>query len=351
LIAGRALWFYVGKLVWPHPLVFFYPRWVIDSRQWWQYLFPLGAVAMLLGLWLARERMGRGPLAAVLIFAGVLFPVLGFFDVFAFRYSFVADHFQYHASIALIALGAATVALLAEFLGRLWLVPIAIAVLTPLSIASHIQTYAYEHRQSLWEDVLSKNQESWAAHNNLGKLLREAGRYEAAIGHFRTALELHPGHFNALYNWARALADMGDTHAAIEKMREAISAKPGLAQPHHELGLLFQSIQMPRSAVQSLAEAVALEPSNLRYNIDFASALVAADELPQAQKHLERAIVEFPNSADAHNLLGVTLTKVGQFDRAIAELQIALKLSKYDAAVLGNLQMARDAKEHAEGGR
>ncbi|MCP6756239.1 hypothetical protein NL533_31930, partial [Klebsiella pneumoniae] len=30
LVAGRALWFYAGKLAWPHPLVFFYPRWTVD---------------------------------------------------------------------------------------------------------------------------------------------------------------------------------------------------------------------------------------------------------------------------------------------------------------------------------
>ena len=47
LIAGRTLWFYVGKLIWPHPLAFFYPRWTIDSHQWWQYLFPAAALATL----------------------------------------------------------------------------------------------------------------------------------------------------------------------------------------------------------------------------------------------------------------------------------------------------------------
>ncbi len=52
------------------------------------------------------ERIGRGPLAAVLIFGGVLVPALGFFNVYPFRYSLVADHFQYHASLALFALAA-----------------------------------------------------------------------------------------------------------------------------------------------------------------------------------------------------------------------------------------------------
>ena len=33
IIAGRAIWFYLAKLIWPHPLIFIYPRWEIDSSQ------------------------------------------------------------------------------------------------------------------------------------------------------------------------------------------------------------------------------------------------------------------------------------------------------------------------------
>ena len=108
LIAGRAVWFYAGKLLWPAPLIFFYERWELQPRDFWQFAYPLAAVGVLVALWLARGRIGRGPLAAVLIFCGVLFPALGFINVFPFRFSFVADHFQYHASIALIAPGCAT---------------------------------------------------------------------------------------------------------------------------------------------------------------------------------------------------------------------------------------------------
>ncbi len=107
LIAGRALFFYAGKLCWPAPLAYYYPRWDVDPHAWWQYSYPAAAVAVITFLWLARRRLGRGPLAAALIFTIVLFPALGFFDVYPFRFSFVADHYQYHASIALIALAAA----------------------------------------------------------------------------------------------------------------------------------------------------------------------------------------------------------------------------------------------------
>ena len=59
LIAGRAIWFYLGKLFWPADLIFIYPRWHVSQAVWWQYLFPLAALLLLAGLWAIRRRMAR----------------------------------------------------------------------------------------------------------------------------------------------------------------------------------------------------------------------------------------------------------------------------------------------------
>ena len=111
LLAGRVVWFYFSKLIWPADLVFFYPRWRIDASAAWHYAFVVAALALLGGLaWWARLGRGRGLLAAFLLFGGTLFPVLGFVNVYPFVFSYVADHFQYHASLGLFALGGAAFA-------------------------------------------------------------------------------------------------------------------------------------------------------------------------------------------------------------------------------------------------
>ena len=110
LIAGRAMWFYPGKIFWPSPLTFIYPRWVIAASVWWQWLFPAGALVVVGGLWAARRRIGRGALVAVLFFGGTVLPALGFANVYPMRFSFVADHFQYLASLGMISLGVAIAA-------------------------------------------------------------------------------------------------------------------------------------------------------------------------------------------------------------------------------------------------
>ncbi len=105
VIAGHAVWFYFGKLVWPFHLSFIYPRWNVDpAHRPAQLLYPLTAIGVLIFLWLRRKRRGRGPIACALFFVGTLSPALGFANVFPMRYSFVADHFQYLACIGPIAL-------------------------------------------------------------------------------------------------------------------------------------------------------------------------------------------------------------------------------------------------------
>ncbi|HET6428570.1 MAG TPA: O-GlcNAc transferase, partial [Phycisphaerae bacterium] len=82
LIAGRALWTYAARVVWPVKLTMFYPSWHIDPTAWWQWLLPVTAAGAIAALWLLRGRLGRGPIAAVAIFTGHLFPALGYFNVY-----------------------------------------------------------------------------------------------------------------------------------------------------------------------------------------------------------------------------------------------------------------------------
>src|SRR5262249_50822150 len=120
LAASRLFWFYLGNVFWPVNLSLIYPRWIIDSSQWWHYLFPIGAIALLVGLWWQRDK-ARGPFAVCLCFLAILFPVLGFFNLSFYMNSppplrhsavFRADHFQYLADIPIIALLCAGLAIL-----------------------------------------------------------------------------------------------------------------------------------------------------------------------------------------------------------------------------------------------
>jgi protein O-mannosyl-transferase len=321
LIAGRALWFYAGKLLWPTNLTFFYPRWTIDDRVGWQYLFPLAAVASFVLLWLARGRLGRGPLAAALIFAGVLVPALGFFDVFPMRYSFVADHFQYHASMALFALaGAAAAAMLARITSRrqrfgyagLGLMLVVLATMT------YRQASVYMTAETLYRDTIAKNPESWIAENNLGAALRDQGRIHEAISHWRTAVAIAPGEPELRNNLAGGLIWQGRMAEAAEQLREALRLLPNFAGAHNNLGIALYEQHQYDEAVEHFRSALVVVPDFPNAHNGLAKCLVAQGKLEDAQEHLKEALRLNPRYADAHYTLGLLLEHRGRYAAAVS---------------------------------
>ena len=59
------------------------------------------------GRGLAGAALVARPLGGILFFGGTLFPSLGFFNLYTFRYSLVANHYQYLASLGIITLASA----------------------------------------------------------------------------------------------------------------------------------------------------------------------------------------------------------------------------------------------------
>ena len=291
-IAGRALWFYLGKLGWPEPLIFIYPRWNLDAGAPWQYLYPLAALAAVVGLWLLRHRLGRGPLASWLFFAGTLFPALGFFDVYPMRFSFVADHFQYLASIGPIALAAGAVGASVQHLGvagrpAAWVC--AALMLATLGTLTARRIPAYQGLESLWLDTVRQNPGSYLAHHSLADLLRQRGEIDAAIRHYEASIEAAPELSTAHNNLAGLLAGRGETQAAIEHYRRAVEMQPDHALAHRNLAELLLYQGEIEEAIRHLREAVRIAPDQAELQNALAQALARAGRPDEAHPHFVAA--------------------------------------------------------------
>ena len=158
LLAGRAVWFYLGKLLWPVNLSFTYVRWTIDPSQWWQWIFPIAALIATLALWSIRGRW-RAPLAGWLFFCGTLFPILGFVSLYMFLYTFVADHLQYLASLGIIVVAAAGTA---RGLNRMSIparrvgAGLCVVILAALAVLSRRQACLYGEPIKLHQNTLAQ---------------------------------------------------------------------------------------------------------------------------------------------------------------------------------------------------
>ena len=339
LIAGRAIWFYLGKLLLPMNLMFMYPRWQVSQAVWWQYLYPAAALALLAALWLMRRR-SRAPLAALLLFCGTLFPVLGFFNVFPFRYSFVADHFQYLASIPVIALFSAAVAGAA----KRWPVQSGAAFALPLVLAAGLlaiptwrQSRLYADAGTLYRATIDRNPSCWMAYNNLG-IVRAGTQGEEAVALFEQALRLKPDDAEAHNNLGSTLRGIGRLRESIEHLQEAVRLDPNYFDAHYNLGVTLTILGRPEALIH-LQEAVRLNPGSAEARSSLGNVLKEAGRVEEALVQYQRAIQLRPEDADARYNLGVILQSMGRSE-AVAQFEEAVRLKPDFAEARNNLGSA-----------
>jgi len=350
LIAGRVIWFYLSKLLWPANLIFVYPRWQVNQSTWWQYLYPLGVAALLVGLWLWRKR-SRAPLAAALIFWGTLFPVLGFFNVFPFRFSFVADHFQYLAGIAIIALFSAGLASVAKHWNFHPRQGAAVTLLLggTLAFLAWGQSRQYANAETLYRTTISRNPSCWMAHVNLGKLELDSA-IEEAVAHFTEALRLKPDLTEARHNLGNAVQRLGRLEEAVSHYEEVLRLKPDFAEAHNNLGNALQKLGRPEEALRECHEALRINPDYPEPHYNLGVTLQAMGRLDEAVTHFKEALRLRPDNAEAHNDIGNVLQSMNRLDEALVHIHEALRL-KPDFAVarynLGNILQRMGRSEEA----
>ena len=344
LIAGRALWFYAAKLLVPLDLAFIYPRWEIDATAVWQYVYPAGALGVGALLWAFRERWGRGVLTGALFFAGTLTPALGFFNFYPMLYSFVADHFQYLASLGLLALVAAGGHRTWTRLGRPAAGPVALAVALALcGLLTWQQGQVYADLETLWRDTLKKNAGAWIAHNNLANILKERGQLDQAIGHYRQALLLKPGSAQIHLNLADAHRARGEPAAAMRHYGRALNAEPDRVETYLKLGNALLGQNAVTEAIDHYRRALRLAPDLALAHSNLGAALAIQRRDAEAIEHYQRALQLNPDFAEAHNNLGRLLALRGQFAEAIEHYRRALQLKPTYRQARSNLASALQA--------
>jgi len=263
LIAGRAVWFYAGKLAWPEPLMFIYPRWHLDAADWRQYLPPALAATVILALWLRRKRLGPGPVTGVLFFVGTLAPALGFVSYYPMLFSFVADHFQYLASLGLLTLAATVLArgVTAARPAMRWTTACGTAVvLLALGAATWQRAGVFHDAVTLHEDTLRKNPDCWMALGNLGGIQASRENFAEAVRLLERATFLYPAASGQWYELGRARMGCGDAAGAIEAFGQAVTREPGYTMAWRERGMVWVRLGQYDRAAADLSMVVRLNP-------------------------------------------------------------------------------------------
>lgn len=323
-IAGNALAFYAGKLVWPWPLIFFYPRWQLDIADvsgWW----PVALCALVaLGALFAFARGRRGPAVALAFFAGSLFPALGYFNVYPMLYSFVADHFQYLGSLGVLALLVAAFRRLVQRVpGARWLGG---AVLVALGALTFHRCFAFADEETLWRDTIAQNPNAWMAQNNLACLEMDRGELGAALVRLRQAAELvtsNKERGRIARNIARVLSRLGRFQEEYEVLdraqREVGGCEMRLARSLERLGRDDEALPWYERALEDPKQIEA----PLWYGMHLLRRGRAAESVPWLERFAADATANGRSPGEAYEVLAAAYRHLGREADARAAAQRA----------------------------
>ena len=374
-LAGRIAWFYAKTWAWPRDLLFVYPRWQMEGvlREWIATAGVLGVI----GLGLAWRRRNRGPLAATLLFLGILFPALGFINVYPFVFSYVADHFAYLATAVLdaaLAIGAASWMLRGNRPLPAVYAGVFAAIAAACAVATYRDTKPYVSAETLYRRTLVGNPDAWLAQGNLGTILLDQGAIPEAIDHLKQAralnplypepannlanaysrlrdwesalplyseaVRLRPTYVDAYLNWGNALSEMGRYAEAIERYRSALALRPDLAIGYYQLGNAYGNGGDLELAIKAYARAATLNPAYPEAEANWGLALAQKGQVSEALEHLLRAVALNDKYVQEHDYLGFAYKKMGRYFEAIEHYRRALAVNRNDAEVHFQLALA-----------
>lgn len=368
-VAPRALLHYARTVAWPHPLMFFYPRWEVAPDRWTSWAAPVVTMALFIAAWLAARRGRSEPLWLLGYAAVTLFPALGLLNVYPHRYSWVADHFAYLGCLGFLLLYVLGLrALVLRWFPRAAdpgsapapevaaLRPAALVVSTLALVAAGVLTFlqarVYRDAETLWRDTLAKNPRAWMAMVNLGRICLETGRRQEAQQLFEQAARYPIAHPEAYGNWGSLLFLEGRYAEAVEKYQQSLSARPGDPRAHENLAAAQYACRDYRAAARTLREAHARFPRRVGLTIRLAWLLSTC---PQADVRDGRLALELARAAtaarpadpDAWDALAAAAAETGDFRAAIDAASRAVAL----AAQRGQTGLAQRIEQRLSGYR
>lgn len=220
--------------------------------------------------------------------------------------------------------------------------------------------------ERLYRIILKSNPKHPDANYNLGLLAARAGRIEAALPYFKTALKASSeksqfwvSYINALIkldqedNARQVLKQWKETGVEAEEIDHLeaqlvanTEAKSSMEKSINGLVILFNQGKLREILAQENVLALQFPNNPIISNI-IGAANAGLGSYEEAVTNYNHAIALAPNFADAHNNLAVVLKNLGKHEESIIAYKRTLDLKPDDADVHSNLGIALSLFEAA----
>ena len=173
-----------------------------------------------------------------------------------------------------------------------------------------------------------------------GKRHHQAGRLSEAERSYHLALDMAPGHPEALHLLGLLAYRVNQFDQAIDLITQALEEFPANPLYWFNLGVVTQRAGKRDKAVRAYERALALNPKYVEALINLGNVFKDLDRLDEAVEAYHKAITLNPVHADTHNNLGVALKEQNKIAAALSSYRDALRLKPTHLEALNNLGLA-----------
>lgn len=194
-------------------------------------------------------------------------------------------------------------------------------------------------------------------YRDIGMAYYELGKYDYAEKNLLAAesliAELDPKLMLRLgqskLNVGERTGDKRRLESAVEYLKKSVDQEPNLAEGHADLGLAYGLLGNHTVGLYSIRTALKLEPQNARAFRNRAVIYRMKNELEEAIRWLQQAILAKPNDPQYHRELGDIYMEVGRYTDAETEFRNFITLDQRNPEAYYLRATARLAQETAEG--
>ncbi len=248
-------------------------------------------------LWVFRHRIGRGPLAGALFFAVTLSPTLGFVDYGYMLFSFVADRYQYLASLGVIAVLVGAAAHGTSRLPGTWRTGVQAMTVVPLVILGMLtwhQAGIYRDDATFYSHVASINPKARLVHLILGLEHHKQGRYDEALAAYRTeqrfAQEQHPPDEARMHKVHLGIGSIAEKQGRLEEAESHYRSSIILPDSFHRLTALLVRQKRHDEALALYQSFIEKNPWSAKLQSDMGGILLQLNRPADALRRFERAL-------------------------------------------------------------
>jgi len=194
--------------------------------------------------------------------------------------------------------------------------------------------------EAAYRDILRQSPSAFVC-INLGAVLQEQGRLDAALEAFTQAATLDPAYAPVHFNRGVVLAQQGRLDDAVDAYGQAVALRPDYLEAATNAGIALQELGRLDEAAAAFEHAAKLRPHAPEPCNNLGIALLARGQPAEAVTAFQRALALKPDYAQAFYNLGNAWRELGKPEGAIAAYGQALRLRPDDAEAFSQLVYQR----------